>query len=187
MVILKEIRLDTNDNCGGEDFHLEKTKQVLHYIISKTGSISTVGKTVLFKLMYFNDFNFYEMFERKMTGESYRKIGHGPAPCHFDQVVTILETEKKVQEIDREIGNYKQKKYVSTCDPDISLLTGEEIHSIDQTIARYSELNATQISAFSHKDVPYAATEDKGIIDYELVFYRDPMFSVREYDDGEDC
>ena len=45
-------------------------------------------------------------------------------------------------------------------------------------------MNARQISAFSHRDMPYKATGDGDIIDYELVFYRDSLFSVREYEDG---
>lgn len=189
MVILKEIVTQSSGNeCSTDDsFDFEKFKQVLHYIVHETVGIDSVGKTVLYKLLYFNDFNFYEMFEKKMTGESYRKIGHGPAPCHFDDAISALVEENKVEVITRNIGQYTQHKFISDCKPDISLLSGDEIRSIEETIARYSGLNATQISAFSHKDIPYAATEDKDLIDYELVFYRDPMFSVREYDNGNDC
>ena len=36
-----------------EEFNLEKFKQVLHYIIAKVGSLDNVGKTVLYKILYF--------------------------------------------------------------------------------------------------------------------------------------
>jgi hypothetical protein len=42
-------------------------------------------------------------------------------------------------------------------------------------------MNATQVSAYSHLDIPLKVTEGKEMIDYELVFYRDPLTSVREY------
>ncbi|MHC1576898.1 MAG: Panacea domain-containing protein [Methanosarcinaceae archaeon] len=189
MTILKPIVdcNEANSNVCEDGFNFDKFKQVLHYIIHKTGGIDTVGKTVLFKLLYFNDFNYYEMFEEKMTGESYRKIEHGPAPCHFDEAISDLEDDDKIESTTRPVGTYTQKKFISECKPDFSLLSGNEIHSIDDTIARYSNWNATQISALSHDDVPYDATENKAIIDYELVFYRDPMFSVREYENGDDC
>ena len=44
-------------------------------------------------------------------------------------------------------------------------------------------MNASQVSAISHADLPYIATKDNSPIKYELVFYRDPQMSVREYQD----
>jgi len=41
-------------------------------------------------------------------------------------------------------------------------------------------MNATEVSSYSHEDLPYKATADWDVIDYELVFYRDPAFSVKE-------
>ncbi|MCQ2356060.1 MAG: hypothetical protein MJ014_03435, partial [Methanocorpusculum sp.] len=63
---------------------------------------SNVGKTVLFKLFYFNDFTYYvtyyELHEVKMTGENYSKLEHGPAPRHFDTVVTRLKEDMVIIE-----------------------------------------------------------------------------------------
>jgi hypothetical protein len=42
-------------------------------------------------------------------------------------------------------------------------------------------MNATQLSEFSHLDMPWKATQDDDVIDYRLVFYREPLTSVREY------
>jgi hypothetical protein len=44
-------------------------------------------------------------------------------------------------------------------------------------------MSATRISDYSHEDLPWQATETGNIIDYELVFYRTPEFSVREYEE----
>ena len=67
------------------------------------------------------------------------------------------------------------------------MLSAQELQFIDDSIDQYSKYNATQISEYSHKDMPYKITDDSDIIDYELVFYRDSMFSVREYEDDDDC
>jgi hypothetical protein len=40
-------------------------------------------------------------------------------------------------------------------------------------------MNASQISEYSHGDVPWLTTDDKKIIDYEKVFYRTTPYSVR--------
>ena len=40
--------------------NLEKFKEVLLYILDKVGSKANIGETVVYKLLYFIDFNFYE-------------------------------------------------------------------------------------------------------------------------------
>jgi hypothetical protein len=72
---------------SSESLDIEKFKRVLHYVIHKTSSIDNVGKTVLYKILYFTDFNYYEMFEEKLTGETYLKYPFGPAPRDFDAVL----------------------------------------------------------------------------------------------------
>lgn len=174
------------DNSSCEEFNREKYKQFLHYIIHRCAGIENVGKTVLFKISYFSDFDYYELFEEKLTGESYRKISYGPAPCHFDELVKELEDEGKIIQLTTQYGSYDQQKYLSQKTPDASLLNGNEIQVIEEVISKYSHMNATQISEFSHGDMPYKATEDNDIIDYELVFYRGPLYSIREYE-SDDC
>jgi len=40
-------------------------------------------------------------------------------------------------------------------------------------------MNASQISNYSHNDVPWLTAEDQSIIEYESVFYRAGAYSVR--------
>lgn len=160
---------------------IKKLEQMVHFIINCIGNIPNVGKTVLWKLMYFSDFDYFEIFEKTLTGEKYRKIEHGPAPSHFDAVIEKLKDDGKIKQVKVDYHGKSQEKYVSLKEPDISLLSKEELIAIEKTIQRYGRLNATQISAFSHIDVPWKSTKDKDIIDYKLVFYREPITSVREY------
>lgn len=183
---IKESNENSLDVIVKEPFDVEKFKNVLHYVIHRVGSLENVGKTVLFKILYFTDFNYYETFEEKLTGESYRRLPHGPAPCHFDMAIEELKKEKKIIEYKKNFKvynkGYHQKKYFSIVEPDISMIGGRELDFINKNLYIYSNFNATQISEHSHKDMPYSATNDKEIIDYDLVFYRDKFFSQREYD-----
>lgn len=165
-----------------ETYNQKKFETVLHYIIQKCGSLDNVGKTVIWKMLYFSDFDYYERYEKHMTGEVYCKLPRGPAPSHFDIVIKTLEKEKKINPTNGMFGKYEQQKFVSLKEPDIKILDAEEIKVIDNTIQKLSAMNATQISAYSHLDTPWKATEDNGIIDYELVFYRENTTSVREYE-----
>lgn len=164
-------------------FNKRKFIEVLHYIINKTSSsaYSNVGKTVLYKLLYFNDFNFYERTETMMTGETYSKLPHGPAPRHFNAVINEME---KMGLIETRAVNYhgmEQMKYISLVKPEPSLLTRDEIANINDTLKKYGKMNAREIETHSHKDTPWAVAEDNQNLDYELVFYRTKEMAVREY------
>ena len=83
--------------CGEKmELNKSKFKNLLHYSISKCGSDSTVGKTVLYKLLYFIDFNYFEIYEKSLTNETYKRLPHGPAPTHFDLAISELEKEEKI-------------------------------------------------------------------------------------------
>ena len=166
-------------------FNQKKFEQVLHYIISCVGTRANVGKTVLYKMLYFSDFDYYELFEKSLTGEKYLKLPRGPAPSHFEDVLEILKDEGKVKVFKVPSGNFKRNKFISLSKPDISALNAEEIKLIDSTIDKLSNMNATQISDYSHQDMPWKAAEDKAELDYEQVFYRDDVMSVREYPEND--
>ncbi len=167
------------------EFPKDKFKNVLHYIIHNTGHINNVGKTVLFKVLYFTDFNYYELFEEKLTGETYLKYPFGPAPCDFDEVVFELELEGAIRETEYGYGTYRQIKFFSNTEPDISKLSRDELDFIDKTIDSYSRFSAKEVSELSHHDAPYIAAEDFEELDYEMVFYRTSELSVRNYDDED--
>lgn len=176
------MNVTTGTSCD-KDFDKEKMKQVVHYIVNQCGQLENFGKTVLYKLLYFADFNYYELTEKKMTGESYRRLPHGPAPCHFDLIEKELKAEDKIGTSKARLGKYDQNRYSGRRDFSVDKLNTKELITIEKVIKWYAGMNATQISALSHTDMPYKATKDNELIDYELVFYRDPALSVREYSD----
>ncbi len=161
----------------------EKFKQVLLYILEKCGAKPNIGETVLYKLLYFCDFDFYEIYERPLTGMSYRKINYGPAPCDFDEIIKEMLKDGQLKKINTEYYGNPQKKYIPLVDTNLSKvkigIEGKEV--IDKTISRLSDMNASAIADYSHQDIPCDTTPDKEIIDYELVFYRKPAYSVRNY------
>ena len=172
---------------SAESFNIEKFKQVLQYTILKTSNMDNVGKTVLYKILYFIDFNYYELFEEKLTGETYLKYPYGPAPRDFDDVISELKGDRLIKEKKWVDGRYNRIKYISVGEPNTSKITKEELDFIDKNIDKYSRFNATQISEHSHEDIPYITAEDFEEIDYEVVFYRGPELSVRTYDIDGRC
>jgi hypothetical protein len=45
--------------------NLKNFKEALLYILNKVGSKPNVGETVIYKLLYFVDFDYYEKFEEQ--------------------------------------------------------------------------------------------------------------------------
>ncbi len=162
----------------------EKFKQVLLYILSKVGGKPNIGQTVLYKLLYFIDFDYYEKFEEQLIGAKYIKNTHGPTPVAFAKIVSELEEEGKIETIKSKFYKYDQTKYLVNPKETINLsgLSGTEIAHIDWELSRFSDITATQISVLSHKDTPWLVAKEKEQLDYEHVFYRPEETSVGEYE-----
>lgn len=162
--------------------HLEKFKQVFLYILYKVGSKPNVGETVIYKLLYFIDFNYYEKYEEQLIGAKYIKNHYGPTPVEFKKVTDQMIKNKEIEKIKSTHFSYPQTKYLPLKKPDLSLLNGQELEMINEVLNKLSDLNASEISDYSHKDVPWMTTENNQPIEYESVFYRTPEYSLRKYD-----
>lgn len=163
---------------------VEKFKEVVLYILEKCGHKPNVGETVLYKLLYFADFNFYEKYEQFLTGSTYRKLQHGPVPLQAQAILTrMIEENDLTKENTTRLG-FPQKRYLPRRKSNLNLLLASEKEVLDEVIDRLSDKSATWLSDYSHGDIPWEATALKEEIDYELVFYRAPAYSVRDYEEG---
>jgi transcriptional regulator with XRE-family HTH domain len=163
--------------------NLEKFKEVLLYVLSKVGGKSNVGEAVVYKLLYFIDFDFYEKFEEQLIGATYIKNHYGPTPVEFKAVVDDMIKNGEVVKVEGKYFNYPQRKYLPVRRPNLNVLSGREIGHIDDVLARLADKNAKEMENYSHEDIPWQAAEDGKQISYESVFYRDERYSVRNYDD----
>ncbi len=163
--------------------NIDKFKEVLLYVLNKIGSKPNVGETVIYKLLYFIDFDFYEKYEDQLIGATYLKNRYGPTPIEFKKLVEKMIREKEITKIESEYFQYPQTKYLPLRKADLSELRANEIEIIDDVLKRLSDMSAAQISEYSHNDVPWLTTDDGKAIEYESVFYRTSEYSVREYDE----
>lgn len=180
-------KVDTEENgarISVPQEKVEKFKQVLLYILAKIGGKPNIGQTVLYKLLYFIDFDYYEKYEEQLIGARYIKNTHGPTPVIFSKIIKELEKEKKIEEIKSKFYKYDQTKYLINPEHkiDLSTLSAEELSHIDWEIERLSDMTANKISELSHKDTPWKIAKEKEQLDYEFVFYRTEETSVREYE-----
>lgn len=162
---------------------INKFKNVLLYILERCAGKPNVGETVLYKLLYFSDFNYYELYEEHLTGAKYRKLPYGPVPQKLDTIIGQMIEKGQLQRVKTEYHGYPQTRYLPLEKANLTELKASEKEIIDRVIEQMSDWSAAAISNYSHKDMPWLASKEGEEINYELAFYRDAPFSVRNYGD----
>ncbi|MFH1896018.1 MAG: type II toxin-antitoxin system antitoxin SocA domain-containing protein [bacterium] len=163
--------------------NLKKFKEVLLYILNKVGSKPNIGESVINKLLYFIDFDYYEKYEEQLMGATYIKNHYGPTPCELKKVIENMKKHKEIEEVKSRYFKFDQKKYLPLRTPDLKVLNAREMDLIDNVLDRLSDKNAAEIRDYSHSDVPFKVHQENEKIDYESVFYRGEPYSVRSYRD----
>ena len=162
-----------------------KLRNVLLYLIERCAGKPNVGETVLYKLLYFCDFNYYELYEEHLTGATYRKLPFGPVPQKIDSQINGMMEAGELQRIKTEYFGKTQTRYIPLVKADLTGLKASEKEVIDRVIELMADWTATTISDYSHKDLPWEVADEGKTISYELVFYRENPYSVRVYDENE--
>ena len=160
---------------------INKFKNVLIYILEHCAGKPNVGETVLNKLMYFSDFNYYEIYEEHLTGAEYRKLPYGPVPQKLETIIYQMIEENQIQRLKTNYHNLAQNRFIPLVKADLKSLKASEKEVIDKVIAQMSDWSANSISAYSHNDMPWKASKEGDSINYELAFYREAPYSVRNY------
>jgi uncharacterized phage-associated protein len=95
-------------------------------------------------------------------------------------------SQNQLQRVKAEYHGYQITRYLPLEKANLTQLKASEKEVIDKVIAQMSDWSASAISNYSHKDMPWMATKEGEEINYELAFYREAPFSVRNYGDEMD-
>ncbi|MHB8359993.1 MAG: Panacea domain-containing protein [Thermoplasmataceae archaeon] len=162
---------------------MSKTEEVYLYIIRKSQSNTNFGATLFNKILYFSDFDFYEQYRTSITGDTYIRSPHGPTAKNFRNVIDSLKEKKLMKEFRIVKPNgHTQIRYILTDEFEPVQLGNEELNELERNMARLGGMTAQQVSEYSHQDMPYKATKDNEEIDYDLVFYRNPVYAATNED-----
>jgi hypothetical protein len=92
--------------------NLEKFKEVLLYILARVGAKPNMGETVLYKLLYFIDFDYYEKYEEQLIGATYQRNHFGPTPMEFGAAVDAMSEKRELVRVARPYFDFEQKRYL---------------------------------------------------------------------------
>lgn len=182
---LSEKKIKQKERISVPTLQVKKFKNVLLYILEHCAGKPNVGETVLYKLLYFSDFNYYELYEEHLTGAQYRKLPFGPVPQRLDSIINQMIENGQLQRVKTDYHGYPQTRYLPLEKADLTQLKASEKEVIDRVIEQMSDWSAAMISDYAHKDLPWEVTDEGNDISYELAFYRELPYSVRVYDEEQ--
>lgn len=176
----------TFGGCGGIrecESHPEVFRQVILYVLDRVGELPETGETVLHKLLYFIDFDFYEKYEESLMGETYIKNHFGPTSVNLGRELRWMEDSGVIERGMRKRHNRNQRWARVLNRPVLVDLSSRQLEHIDGVLEKHSGKSATEFTEYSHGDIPWKCADDNQPISYESVFYRGEEYSVKEFVD----
>ncbi|OGQ08651.1 MAG: hypothetical protein A3G32_02555 [Deltaproteobacteria bacterium RIFCSPLOWO2_12_FULL_40_28] len=160
-------------------FDAEKLQNLLLYILEKCGGKPNVGETVLYKLLYFIDFEATEFFGHPITGMPYVRLQYGPVPKkkEYEKVLQQMIKNNQLKIIFHEYHGLRQKRYINLSEPDRKIFSKVEEEIINRNLLQLSDMGAAEITHYVHGDIPWKQTPENKIIDYNLAFLRELPYS----------
>jgi uncharacterized phage-associated protein len=104
----------------------------------------------------------------------------------MDLIIHQMINQGKLQRVKTEFQGNPQTRFLPLEKADLTQFRASEKEVIDRILEQMSDWSDVAISNYAHKDMPWVASKDGETIDYELVFYREVPFSVRNYANEEE-
>jgi hypothetical protein len=147
------------------------------YVLFQAGNRPSFGKTVLCSMLYFIDFNYYELYGELLTNETYIKSKRGIKPLHFREVIKYLTENNKLFFRKEPYYNRIIHKYYPLVIPNVKF-TPEELEIINYSINKLIHNNASSITKYATKDPPIIIAHLDEEIDFRYVFSRNEEYSI---------
>lgn len=161
----------------------DKFKEVLLYILERCAGKPNIGLSELHKLLYFSDFNHFELYEEHLTGLIYKKLPNGPVSMSIDTTINQMIEEGYILRVKTKYSGTRQIRYLPLKKADLTCLMASEKEVIDIVINQLGDFSGTAMSNYVLKDMPFLASGEGDEINYELAFYRETPYSSRNYHD----
>lgn len=156
----------------------EKYKNVILFLAKNVGQGSVWGKKKMYKLLYFLDFDFFEKYEKPITGDIYHKLQMGPAPSYFDAIAEELVKDGllNVNKGKSGLGYNDAYIYKALKDPDLSVFAKNELDMLKRVTEKYGNMTGKQLENLTHREAPYLAVDEGEEMPLELAHYRGTVF-----------
>lgn len=162
-----------------------KFQQVFLYFLNACINNPMIDEVMLHHLLYLADFNYYEVYETHLSTLSYRRQMDKPYPIDIGGLLDIMEKEKLIKSVKVDYEEAVIKRFISLQKPDLHELRGSEVEMINQIVQQFSHWSKEALIAYVGEDMPVKAAKPNELLEYELVFYREPPYICVTEEEGE--
>lgn len=141
---------------------------ILH--LGNSPYVEKLGKTKLWKLIYFIDAAFLRELGHSLTHSEYIKYEHGPVPSRGEKSLKKLQRNGEISVKAIDYGSSIQHHVTTTQEPE-KIFSSEELVLIDQVCRKYGKSTATHLSEMSHLEPAWVNAEKMEKISPELMHY----------------
>lgn len=155
-----------------------KMQNTLLFIFERCAGKPNITENALHLLLYFIDFNHYELYEHQFTGAEYRKINNAPVAMKIDTLLQKMLDKKQIAAIKIKKNNSIQRRFIPLQKPDLTALKASETAIINSVLEQLCNFNENALLKYTQNDLPVKATSEGEPINYELVFYREEPYCL---------
>lgn len=162
----------------------DKLRELILMIAEWSQADPKFGAIKLNKLLFHCDFLAFLTFGEPITGQEYFALPQGPAPRHLKPVTEKMKRKEELAYKDVPYYGHMQKRPVALRSPNLSMFSAAEVNLVRQTVEKFWDQSATEISDQSHLFLGWKVARKSETIPYStaLVGRRQP--TKREREDG---
>ncbi|SRR5260221_1035450 len=135
--------------------------------------VRQLGRTKLWKLLYYLDFDHFERYGTSVTGEEYWKWDNGPVPSSGLAMVHRMEANGDIVVTPESTG--MQNPLLRVCPErgyDKDVFSASEWETLKAVARKWKFHSARDMSHATHGEPPWQQTERNAVIRYDLALQR---------------
>ena len=148
---------------GFTQLNIDKVEQVINYF---AGKISSLGKVLLMKLLWYTDSLYFKENEIAITGLVYQHYQMGALPMGHNKILELKRLN--VQENIEPDFIHSSYTIMYSDKIDMSTLSEAEKNVLDRVYNKFRGYNGKMIANYMHDEKAYTCTNDREIIPFSL-------------------
>lgn len=139
--------------------HTEKYTELLIYIINYVGA-RMLGKTKLYKILFFVDWESIKLYGASITNDKYLKYPMGPVP---ENAWSLISTLKRENAISVQVDIIENQKFMylfeANREANLNVFSPQEIELIKRIVEKCASKTRVELVEESHKG-PWSRVKD---------------------------
>jgi len=156
------------DLPGGQS----RLREAVLYICAKCEAAPYFGLTKLNKILWFSDFSSFAERNQPVTGRTYQRLEHGPAPVEMLPLLSDMQKNNEISIESSRILTFDERRPKALVSASMRDFSPSDRAYIDRAIDRFWDLPALSVSDVSH-GVGWKSRVNGDLMPYQLSYLSD--------------